>query len=972
MKLSQRAKSLWAKTPNRYFDSSYEEGSWLPLYVHMADAAEVAKLLWDEWVPPSVKSVVARGVLSDDDAKTRTSAQISATSQTIGHGDDIAGPEAIATSLDEERYGMAKRIFVFLAAAHDLGKAIPAFQMAGRHIDEELLGRVMRSGLPIPTRLQSESYRPHPLASQMILERNGIDRSYAVVLGGHHGKPPTLGSIRKIKQHYSKKNTGFGDKIWTEVQEELFGYALSLAGMDDTPHGRIDMQAQVVLSGLVIMADWLASDSDRFILIAENGTAQPSSIRAADAWNNIKLPPYWEAHSHTDVSGLFKDRFGGFAAPRPVQSRVAEIVNSASAPGVIIIEAPMGEGKTEAALAAAEIMAAKSGCGGLFFALPTMATSDGMFGRVKRWAERIGETSECPNSIFLAHGKAHLNEDFVGIGVEDENVGDEGEDNVVVNDWTKGRKKGMLANFVVGTIDQALFMALKMRHLALRHLALAGKVIVIDECHAFDAYMNGYLMKALQWLGSYKAPVVILSATLPENTRRQLIEAYLGNEYGSYAIPDSPTENSVSSKEEPAWAANRAYPLVTYTDGGAVKQEEVKASAGELMVSLEYLDDEHIAAKLDLLLENGGCVGVICDTVSRAQEKYELLKKVFGEDCVRLVHSRFLSVDRVEKEKDLRRLLGPEATLENGWRPQKLIVVGTQVLEQSLDIDFDVLVSDIAPMDLLIQRIGRLHRHKRAGRPQNFQVARCFITGVLSPNEMNFKEAIEKIYPRYLLMNTVLLLSTSITLPSDISHLVQNAYDDRGLDTSGDIAEKYALAKNDYDSIVNDKKTRARDFQIGGPSGGYDKNMVGWIDIERNDTNDKEAEASVRDTEDSLEVIMLWRDADKRLRLFPWIEEREGMGNYELNPDYTPDESVARVLASCTVNLPIRKDWQIDLAIKQLEEEGFPAWQKSYWLAGELFLILDEEMYCDFIGYSVRYSWETGLEMRYTKKESGR
>jgi CRISPR-associated endonuclease/helicase Cas3 len=583
-----------------------------------------------------------------------------------------------------------------------------------------------------------------------------------------------------------------------------------------------------------------------------------------------------------------------------------------------------------------------------------MATSDGMFGRVKRWADRAAETGGRLQSIYLAHGKAHLNEEFEGIGVSNENVGDEGADNITVNDWTRGRKKGMLANFVVGTIDQLLFMALMMKHLALRHLALAGKVIVVDECHAFDAYMNGYLTQALKWLGKYRTPVVILSATLPGRTRRRLIEAYLGADSGA-----------ARENDEPAWVTNRAYPVITYTDGAEVKQKTVLARSEGAAVRIEYLEDERIAEKLDELLQDGGCAGVICDTVGRAQAMFESLGKHFNDGDVKLVHSRFLSIDRAAKESELRKLLGPDATLENGERPQKLIVVGTQVLEQSLDIDFDVLISDIAPMDLLIQRIGRLHRHRRRSRPQKLQAARCFITGVASRDDMLFEEVIENIYPRYLLMNTVLLLPDSIALPADISPLVQSAYDDRSADVDERLAERYAAAKGTYDFTVDDKEARARAFQIRGPDGGVHRNMVDWIDVERDDANDKKAEASVRDTEDNLEVIVLWRDGTGRLRLFPWIEERENLGDYELHPGYAPEESVARALAVCTVSLPLHKDWQIDGAIRELESSGPPDWQESHWLAGELFLILDEEFRCELIGFDVKYGWETGLQFHY-------
>ncbi len=199
---------------------------------------------------------------------------------------------------------------------------------------------------------------------------------------------------------------------------------------------------------------------------------------------------------------------------------------------MMIIEAPMGEGKTEAALAVTEIFAARSGAGGCFIALPTMATGNAMFPRMLHWLKRLPNKAGT-HSVFLAHSKAALNEEYTTLARQDngritdvDRDGTEGEwqprsdervapAQLVAHHWLRGRKKGMLSSFVTGTIDQLLFTGLKSRHLALRHLAMAGKVVVVDEAHAYDTYMNSYLDRVLSWLGAYGVPVVVLSATLP-------------------------------------------------------------------------------------------------------------------------------------------------------------------------------------------------------------------------------------------------------------------------------------------------------------------------------------------------------------------------------------------------------------------------------------------------------------------------
>ena len=180
----------------------------------------------------------------------------------------------------------------------------------------------------------------------------------------------------------------------------------------------------------------------------------------------------------------------------------------------------MGEGRTEAALAAAEVLATRFGCGGVVFALPTMATADAMVDRFMRWLPLAAQSAQ---PFFLAHSKSPLNPTLAAMKRMSPAIGDRdgcGADVAVALEWLTGRKKGMLANFVVGTMDQVLFAGLRSRHLVLRHLALVGKVVVIDEVHAADVHMSVFLHDVLRWLGAYGVPIVPLSATLSPARRR--------------------------------------------------------------------------------------------------------------------------------------------------------------------------------------------------------------------------------------------------------------------------------------------------------------------------------------------------------------------------------------------------------------------------------------------------------------------
>ena len=237
------------------------------------------------------------------------------------------------------------------------------------------------------------------------------------------------------------------------------------------------------------------------------------------------------------VDSLFRNRFRltPEQQPYPVQAAAVQIALGMADPGLMIIEAPMGEGKTEAALAAAEILAATTGAGGCFLALPTRATSDAAFPRMLNWLERVPDADRERGALAvgLAHGKARFHTDFqdlmkVGRSVGIELDGEPQTRELAAHRWLSGRKKALLSSFVVGTIDQLLFAALKSRHLALRHLGLAGKVVIIDEAHAYDVYMSQYLDRALEWLAAYRVPTIVLSATLPGRRRKEMLRRTSG------------------------------------------------------------------------------------------------------------------------------------------------------------------------------------------------------------------------------------------------------------------------------------------------------------------------------------------------------------------------------------------------------------------------------------------------------------
>lgn len=922
--LSRAVQSLWAKKSN-------VNGSllWLPLTVHMVDTASVARKLWNQWLPDGIRQMITNGMIGE------------------GHEEPL-------------------QLLLFLAAVHDLGKATPVFQAKQTfplcyELDKRIEEGATAAGLPMrPIHdFINANKTTHALATQVLLLHAGCHKNVAAVLGAHHGKPPELTALDKYglntyEFNYRLEKTD--KKMWTSVQSELIHFALKLSGLDNVKKIPVpNLKAQVLLSGLIIMADWIASNARCFpyIRLDDMDASLNHKIRLKEAWKRLSFPKPWEVSNDWMSLNLYQERFS-FDKPTTMQSLVEQTAAAIQAPGILVLEAPMGSGKTEAALACAEIFANKTKRTGVFFALPTQATSDGILPRLINW---INELDADAHSIELAHGKAQFNDEFQALKHLEgsANVGLGEESGAFVHQWFEGHKKALLADFVVGTIDQLLLAALKQKHVMLRHLGLAGKVVIIDECHAYDAYMSQYLKRALNWLGAYHVPVIVLSATLPAQKRQMVIEAYLNRDLTPKQEKD-PLGRRPILKDKPTedWIESRAYPLITYTDGVEIKHLSVPA-IGEVSreVALDYISEDYLADKLDDLLLEGGCAGVIVNTVKRAQDLTKVLCERFGNETVRLLHSQFLAPDRMEKESELRLELGKPG--KETKRPKKRIVVGTQVLEQSLDIDFDIIITDICPMDLLLQRIGRLHRHKRI-RPAKLESAYCFLIGV---NGDEFEEGAEAIYGKYLLLRTKAFLSLQIILPDDIPKLVQDVYDE-DLDLYPE-PSGYKEAKCEQEKRIKYKEELARKFRIDPPWPNHSYSLVGWLDT---DVSDQHGEAAVRDTDESMEVLLIQMKRNGSMYFLPWIEKGR-----VIPLDRVPDNKLARALARQRIRLPrsLCAPWIIDKTIAELEyrnSQFFTEWQESSWLKGELFLVLDENCNANLCGYHLNYDRINGLECK--------
>lgn len=899
--------AAWAKS---FHDESGALTHWLPLYQHLDDAAGVAGLLVDQWVSPQALRYVSR---------------------------ELPAGEADV-----------RRLVSWLAGVHDVGKASPAFAVQ----EPTLADHMRRYGLGASPRLASDPERssvPHTLVGHRAVRswlvdevgfstrRGGTATQLASIVGSHHGVPPEHTRLRHVREHVYLAGSGEWDHarmVLLERATRRAGGREVLASYDGV---QLSKPSLVLLSAVVILADWIASNSYLFRLepvstLDESPSAaedERTGRRVARGWAKLALPTRWQASQPTGgVDQRLRTRFGlATAGARPVQRAAVEAAAQQHAPGMLVVEAPMGEGKTEAALLAVEVLAYRSGADGCLVALPTQATSDAVFTRVVRWLRALPSLDGSPVSVNLVHGKAHLNETYRGMAehggfhtVGDDAIG------TVVHKWLNGRKKATLAAFAVGTIDQVLFAGLKSRHLMLRHLALAGKVVVIDEVHAYDVYMAQYLQRVVHWLGVYGVPVVLLSATLPAQRRAELLRAYdSGRTPGREStVPEDP-----------------GYPVVLGSGGASARP--VAPSTPDMSVRLDRLEDDAdtLVTYLRHRLRDGGCAAVVRNTVRRVQDTADRLITEFGPERVTVAHSRFLACDRARIDRELVRRFGPPGG--DIQRPDWHIVVASQVVEQSLDVDFDLLVTDLAPVDLVLQRIGRSHRHPRR-RPGPVGHASCAIVGVddWEGVPVHAVAGSRAVYSEHTLLRAAALLvdRDEVTVPADIALLVQRAYDEQPL---GPPEWQPTMQTAQHQAAVAGRRRAeaARAFLLEEAHRG-DDTLIGWTRASVGEVDeDPDSVAQVRDSGDSLEVLVVQRDTDGGLVVPDWIEEQAG-SQIPLDQE-VPDEQ-ARVIAACSLRLPrsLCHPGVIDDVIDALEDNRFASFAQSPMLTGELVLVLDE------------------------------
>lgn len=595
--------------------------------------------------------------------------------------------------------------FVFCLRLHDLGKFFRAFQNLAPNLSDQLVAYVGQCnyaerhdtlGFALWQKKLVIS-----LADAIPAQYSRLIEPWLEIVCGHHGQPPKKMAF-PITSHLLEEDEQAAEQFVRELLT-LWPVDFSpLAGIDKKHFRRVSWQ----LAGLAVLADWLGSNQDIFLYRSD-------VMPLADYWEKLALPAAEQAVSMAQIGERRVTSFSSIHqqfdfisddTATPLQLHAQTLPLSAG-PQLFILEDVTGAGKTEAAMVLVHRLMAARLAQGVYVGLPTMATANAMYERMRESYRRLYADDEWP-SLVLSHGARELSQAFTeSVMLSDQRPDshyDKGElsASAYCNQWlADNRKKALLADVGVGTIDQVLLGILPARHQSLRLLGLTGKVLLVDEVHAFDPYMRQLLETLLQAHAAQGGSAILLSATLPFQFRSDLVNAY---------AQGAGFETSALTNQDD-------YPLVTQLSATALVETKIATRESvKRRVMVERLPDEAAAmAVIRQAVANGQCICWIRNTVKDAHQAYQQLAEQpwMDDDKLTLFHSRYAMADRQRIELDVLSRFGKTS---GHIKRQGQALIATQVVEQSLDLDFDVMISDLAPIDLLIQRAGRLQRHIRS------------------------------------------------------------------------------------------------------------------------------------------------------------------------------------------------------------------------------------------------------------------
>lgn len=686
---------------------------------------------------------------------------------------------------------------VFICAIHDIGKAHPIFQ--GRDAETlEILRRKNLNQASFDTRFRHEQYGAN-IFDRLSAEDVDIKNSDIIsqIIRMHHQKEQKKNSDIDIIKIDDKEKA----KKWRHIQKEIYDYIKNVFHFDNLNLINKNISkselfvVQNAILGIMITSDWIASnnyvfDNQPYKNIDE--FLKSRKLQALKFLNNEGM-----IRQQIPVMQDFKSAFGFNG--RPVQNDVEKIVHKNDIK-CMLIESDCGSGKTEAALYAAAVLGNRSGLSGIYMGLPTGVSAEAIQNRVDEFLTSHGMRN---TKLYTSKSMLLREPDKKPI-------------------WTDISRQRLLTSSAVGTVDQVMTVARLARFESVRMNGLASKVLIIDEIHAYDTYMLAVIRGLLMICGELGVPVIMLSATLPISTKKGLL-GVVGNR-------DMELHNG--------------YPMISYVtkDGDVYEQ-----------VSNQYMPDKKISCKLLPILNNndeiaryavdavkdGGCECVIMNTVADAICVYDKIKEKKSDNCkIILYHSRMTINARDKKSREILKMCGKDRS----ERPERAIIVGTQVLEQSLDIDVDYMIIAICPIDLLFQRIGRYHRHgdewtirKRVDVGNTVQV--------LIPADLSNYGGTEYVYEKCYLdatVDTIQEHNNHLLIPSGMPDMINYVYSHASIDVR-------------VRQIIDEANSDAGNIKI---KNGFE------IYTRKNDLTDKNLNVRLSNTDEVMAQIAILNDAE--------------------------------------------------------------------------------------------------------------
>jgi len=882
------ASTLWAKTGGKPPQPPVH-----PLVCHLLDVAAVALEVWDHALPSSLYELIGL----------------------------VLGSESRSTS---------GRVLAFWAGLHDIGKAAPGFQA----LYEAGMPSLKLAGFAFP---RHTANRRHALLTGEILSRHfsgygaspasAVARGLATAVAGHHGDFPSPVEQARLK------TWDLGGAEWESARKSIItDLSHSLGVAEPVPPALSPREHSffMFLAGLTSVSDWIGSSERWFPFERYPNDLDQYFAEAREKAARAIAEIGWARWQPSDEALDFRGFFG--FTPNAMQEQVLSLESAKERGELVIIEAPMGEGKTEAALALIDKWIGQKAGRGCYVAMPTQATANAMFDRFRCDYLTHRYPNQCVD-LQLLHGHACLSAAYQQLRqlgqIWDQDDGRSPAGGAVVaGEWFGFRKRGLLGPFGVGTVDQALLSAMQAPHSFVRLFGLAGKAVIFDEVHAFDTYTSKLLDRLLSWLAALGCPVVLLSATLPPSRRRELVQAYAGD--GSEA-------------------AEAPYPRLLRATAGGIESKHWASATRRVELGWLDRDPEALARYLDDALQHGGCAAVICNTVAAAQDTFRALQADLDDDMeLNLFHARFPFGERDRREKQAISQFG-----KDGARRARSVLVATQVIEQSLDLDFDLMVSEVAPADLLLQRSGRMHRHVRE-RPVGLETPRLvLIRPEMSEDGVPVFGNSSFIYGDYLLLRTWLALQgrEGFSVPEDVEDLICQVYEVETAGTTEALSEALSAAEEKADHRRQQLEHEAAQRRL--PSPDIDEQFWALPAKLALDEDDPELHKHYRaltrwEDRPSVEVICLELAEGE-----PCVRSQDGLRPVDLSA--APSEDLTEALMLRSVRLSGRP------ASALLQQDTPSGWRRNSLLRHHRAVVFDEAGEFTGDGFDLRLDPELGI-----------